>query len=428
MFDDGRFRVRHERRIAAALQRADHHEMDTVLVTGAALADAKLTGAEFVDMVSARNPMAHVIVLVQTPDVPMAVEALKAGSFHYIKLPATDDELRLMIETALANRPGISESGPPDGIGIVKPTLIGRSKAMRSVYRLITQASASDIPVLIAGETGTGKDLVAQAVHAKGRRREGPYVPVHLGALPQELVASELFGHEKGAFTGATERRIGKFEEADSGTIFLDEISTIDERVQVSLLRLIEQRAFNRLGGKRTLTSGARLITATNEDPSEMVANGLFRQDLLYRLDVFRISLPPLRERHGDVPPLVALYSRQFSKLLGKAPVEWVPETLALLEEYDWPGNIRELKNVVQRAVLVAAGGVVTPDHLPARFRPARAVVPKATFEIGTPLVEMEREMILRTLSMAENRTSAAQILGISRRALYNKMARYGIE
>jgi transcriptional regulator with PAS, ATPase and Fis domain len=245
--------------------------------------------------------------------------------------------------------------------------------------------------------------------------------------LPQELVASELFGHEKGAFTGALDRRAGKFEQANTGTIFLDEISTIDERVQISLLRILESKRFTRLGGKRVMTSRARIIAATNENPSELVENGVFRDDLLYRLDVFRVHMPALRERQGDIPLLIDAFMKRFREAFGKDVHGIHPECVARLEEHDWPGNVRELKNVIQRAVLISTGEVLLPDHLPGRFGQKSAVRPKVTFTVGTPLSEVEREMVLRALATAPNRKQAAELLGISRRALYNKLRKYGI-
>jgi transcriptional regulator with PAS, ATPase and Fis domain len=282
---------------------------------------------------------------------------------------------------------------------------------------------------LILGERGTGKDLVAQAIHQQTKRRNGPYILVNLGALPQELVGSELFGHEKGAFTGALERREGKFEQARDGSILLDEISTIDEKVQVSLLRLIEQKNFQRLGGKRTISTNVRLIAASNQNLAETVEQGMFRKDLYYRLDVFRIMMPALRERAGDVVLLVDEFIRRYNKTFQKNILGISPECISLLESYDWPGNVRELKNVIQRAVLVCEGEVLLTEHMPPRFKPDKTVRPRVTFEVGTALEEVEREMITRALAMTRNnRKRAAELLGISRRALYNKLKKHSIK
>ena len=306
--------------------------------------------------------------------------------------------------------------------------MIGRSRQMVEVFRQIRLASATDIPVLISGETGTGKDVVAQAIHNQSDRSGAPFVPIHLGALPGELVAGELFGHEKGAFTGAMQQRPGTFEQADGGTIFLDEIGTIDERVQVSLLRLIEQKTFTRLGGADEQTVDVRLIAATNQELHEEVERGGFREDLYFRLNVFHLVIPPLRARHGDIPLLIEHFLEHYNHEYGKRIHGVAPDCFGLLEEYDWPGNVRELKNVVQRAVLVCSGEVLLPEHLPPRFRPERVARARVSFEVGTALKDVEREMIVQTLaSVGNNKKRTAEILGISRRALYNKLKRYAI-
>ncbi len=307
--------------------------------------------------------------------------------------------------------------------------MIGVCPQVQAVFEQIRQAAATDVPVLISGETGTGKDLAAQAIHDLSARRQGPYLPVHLGAIPTNLVASELFGHAKGVFTGATEARKGKFELGDKGTVFLDEISTINEKVQISLLRLIEHKRFHRLGGRETITNDVRIIAASNTNLLEAVQRGTFREDLYYRLDVFRIDLPPLRDRAQDIPLFVEAFVDRFSRRFRKRISTVEPECIRLLAAYDWPGNVRELKNVIQRGVLVCTGNVLLPEHLPPRFQADQQQAQTVSFEIGTPLAEMEREMIRRVLlATNNNRKQTAEILGISRRTLYNKLERYAIE
>jgi len=306
--------------------------------------------------------------------------------------------------------------------------MIGRSAAMQAVYRPIRQAAATDVPVLITGETGTGKDLAAQAIYRTGERAEAPYLPINLGALPRELVGSELFGHEKGAFTGAAEKREGIFERGNGGTVFLDEIGAIDEKVQVSLLRLIEQKRFHRLGGRRSLTADVRIIAATNEDLAEAAQNGSFREDLFYRLDVFHIVMPPLRERVGDVPLLIDAFLKRYNDDFRKEIRGIAPECVGIFENYDWPGNVREIKNVIQRAVLVCSDTVLAAEHLPPRLLPEQRSQPTVSFEMGTSLSEVEREMIIQALAFTgNNRKHAAEILGISRRSLYNKLDKHDI-
>lgn len=307
--------------------------------------------------------------------------------------------------------------------------MIGVCARARASFDQIRQAAATDVPVLIVGETGTGKDLAAQAIHDLSARRNGPYVPVHLGAIPANLVASELFGHAKGVFTGATDVRAGKFELGHQGTVFLDEIGTVSEKVQISLLRLIEQRKFHRLGGRHTITADVRIVAASNVNLLEAVRRGEFREDLYYRLDVFRIELPPLRERADDIPVFVEEFVRRFARRFRKKIRGVDPECVRRLGTYEWPGNVRELKNVIQRGVLVCAEPVLKTEHLPPRFQPERSQSRTVSFEIGTPLADVEREMIHQVLAATNNnRKLAAEILGISRRTLYNKLARYARE
>ena len=306
--------------------------------------------------------------------------------------------------------------------------IVGQSQAVREIYQQIELAATADIPVLIVGETGTGKDLVAQAIHQESQRKENPFVPVNIGAIPTELVGSELFGHERGAFTGAVERYEGKFEQGNSGTVFLDEIGTIDEKVQVSLLRLLEHKKLHRLGGKKSIDIDVRLIAATNANLAERMQQGSFREDLYYRLDVFCISLPPLRERPEDLRLLIEAFIHRYNISFQKNVLEIAPECYTALETYKWPGNIRELKNVIQRSVLVCDEAVLSLNHLPPRFQEGKGASPTVSFNIGTPLGEIERQMILRVLAVTDNnRKQAADVLGISRRVLYNKLNKHKI-
>lgn len=412
------------------LERVEQDPCDVLIITSVALQAGNIDGLEMLEVVRARSPRTQILFVAEPQDLDLAMAALKAGSFHYARQPINDDELRLLIETALDQRPpgldAIGEGGSGFSAGNV--VLLGRSPAMRTLFHAIQQAATTDIPVLVAGETGTGKDLVARAIHEASARRGGVYSPVHLGAFPPELVAGELFGHERGAFTGALERRIGQFELGNDGTIFLDEISSIDEKVQVALLRLIEQHTFTRLGGRDPLRSNARVIAATNENLRDLVKRGTFREDLFYRLDVFRIDVPPLRERHGDIPPLVEVFIRRYNQSFRKEIRGISPDAASLLEKYPWPGNVRELKNVIQRAVLICTSANVMPKHLPSRFHADGPHPIELTYTVGTPLRELERQAIIRTLLIARSRKEAAELLGISRRALYNKIARYDIE
>lgn len=424
-------RVAHEPSIDRALERIELEPCDVLIVTGASARARGIEGIELLDVVRARSPQTQVLLLVRKQGVRSALAAVKAGAYQYAKLPVSDEELRLLIEGAAHQ---VAAPGPagrrafPARVG-VGDHLVGRSAPMQALYTQLRQAAATDVPVLLEGKTGTGKDLAAQRIHANSDRQKGPYVPVNLASLPIELVASELFGHEKGAFTGATKRRQGKSELARDGTIFLDEIGMVDEKVQVSLLRLIEQRRFYRLGGKRAISTNARIIAASNHDLIDLVRQGRFRSDLYYRLDVFRITLPPLRERASDIPLLIDEFLGRYNEVFSKKVRGISPACVGLLESYEWAGNVRELKNVIQRAVLVCPGDVILPEHLPPRFQTGSSAPQSVTFEVGTPLDEVEREMVRRALAATgNNRTQAADLLGISRRALYNRLRKYSIE
>ena len=426
--------IAREPRIDNLLDRLEKDPFDVVLITSDAFRAGELDDMDFLEVMRASNPSTQILFLAHPWHLDDAMSALKAGSYQYMRLPVGDSELGLMIRTALAERPvclAEATRGERERREILFEEMYGRSGPMQDVFRQIRQAATTDIPVLLVGETGTGKELAAQAIHRSSDRKDGPFVPVNAGAIPAELVASELFGHEMGAFTGAGERSKGKFELARDGTLFLDEIGSLEHKVQVSLLRVIEQKRFHRLGGGRSVSTNARLIAASNEGLFDAVEHGRFREDLLYRLDVFRIRLPPLRERREDIPLLVDAFVKRYNRQFGKTIQGISPECISKLQDHAWPGNVRELKNVLQRAVLVADGEVILQGHLPARFQrvKARPVQRGVTLEIGATLHDMEREMIVRTLAATRNnRKHTAEILGISRRALYNKLRKHGIQ
>jgi DNA-binding NtrC family response regulator len=311
--------------------------------------------------------------------------------------------------------------------------MIGESPALREVIDTIRQVAPSTANVLIEGESGTGKELVAHAIHNLSRRNKGKFVTVHCAALSPTLLESELFGHEKGAFTGAHERRIGRFEQANGGTIFLDEVAEIPAATQVKLLRVIsEERAFERVGGNQTLKADVRLIAATNKNLEQMVKEGTFRDDLYFRLNVVRITMPPLRERKDDIPLLVRAFLRQFSKDNNKDVVDLTPEAMNALLTYNWPGNVRELRTAIEHGVVMATRNKITPRDLPSALRQAagatlpRGISAKAAFgEKASPLDlhETERKLILQALATSNgNVTAAAKKLGISRRTLHRKI------
>lgn len=412
------------------LERFEGETFDVLLVTSEAFRHGRTDGVELLDVIGAKSMATQILFLAPEKDIQMAMSALKAGSFHYVRTPVGDTELKLMIETAYTQRPMYGENRllKTELAFDASSQLIGQSDAMLQVVGQIRQSASTDIPVLIQGETGTGKDLVAQAIHRQSERSDAAFIPVNIGALPTELVGSELFGYEKGAFTGALESREGKFEQGHEGTVFLDEVGTINEKVQISLLRLIEQKKFHRLGGKQLISTDVRLIAATNDDLSKLVQQGVFREDLFFRLDVFRIALPPLRDRHGDIPLLIELFLHRYKREFQKNILKVHPDFIKALEKYQWPGNVRELKNVIQRAVLICNKEELTREDLPRRLKHPNDSESLLTFEAGTPLNVVEREMISRTLIVTKNnRKRTAELLGISRRALYYKLEKYGL-
>ncbi len=307
--------------------------------------------------------------------------------------------------------------------------LIGSSYVMQGVYTQIIKAAATDVLILLIGESGTGKELAAAAIHRFSKRRNGPYIPINLSALPTTLMASALFGHEKGAFTDAITDNKGAFERGVNGTVFLDEIGSIDTKTQVSLLRMLENNSFRMLGGKRSIQNKARIIAATNADLEKLIQKKSFRNDLYFRLDVFRISIPPLRDRKGDIPALVDHFLSEFNIKFDKKIKKISSNCHQLFVEYDWPGNVRELKNVIQRAVVECETNVITPALLPDRFRSKQKKKSGIRFQVGTPLKKIEREMIIQALgAVNNNRTEAAELLGLSRRGFYNKLSKHDIK
>jgi DNA-binding NtrC family response regulator len=364
------------------------------------------------------------------------ISGLEERSFHWIELPYNDVDLCGLISAVLESK-FAAEHGDFRDPPILVPTefegILAISLPMRTVLERIVEAASADVPVLISGETGTGKDLVAAAIHKRSARNRHPFLAVNAGAIPSDLVASELFGHERGAFTGAVDSRTGIFEQARGGTIFLDEISTTDERTQVSLLRVLETKTIRRVRGERDIAVDARVIAATNENIEALVKQKRFREDLYYRLDVFRIHLPPLRQRSGDVSFLTNHFISRFDTLYKKS-IRIVPsEVYQILRSYPWPGNVRELKNVIQRAVIMAKGAELVPDLLPARIlevsSTARSPAPSPPpFHVGMSLDDAEMKLITMTLaSVSGNKLKAAAILGISRRTLYDKLKKYGL-
>jgi DNA-binding NtrC family response regulator len=428
--NEKRFTIMAAQTIEQGFEKFEDHEIDILILTGAVARFGHIRGMAFLDIISEKSAATQILFLASSRDMSLVFSALKRGSYQYAKLPISDGELQMLIDAALLHQPQYTPNLLLKS-GDRKTTfekMVGGSEKMVDVYRQVRQAASTDMPVLLTGETGTGKDLVARAIHQQSQRSDKVFAPIHLGALPPELVAGELFGYEKGAFTGATRSHRGVFEKAEGGTIFLDEIGTVDEKVQISLLRLIETRKLERIGGPRTISANVRIVVATNENLSEAVDQGRFREDLFFRLDIFQIVLPPVRERGGDIVLLVNHFLKQFSDDYQRDIVGMSPECISALESYDWPGNVREIKNVIHRAVLNSTGSVLLPEHLPERLQKARKQPPVIKLPVGSTLQEAEQSLITRTLTWTRNnRRRTASILGISRRTLYNKLERYNL-
>ena len=374
------------------------------------------------------------IMMTAYGSIENAVEAMKAGAYHYVTKPVNLDELELVIGRALKSRQIEAENANlheqlDRKFGL--ENLIGQSPAMLQMFNIIRQVAPTRASVLITGETGTGKELVAHAVHNLSPRKGGPFVAVHAAALPTTLLESELFGHEKGAFTGAVERRVGRFEMADGGTIFLDEVGELEPAMQVKLLRVLEERKFERVGGNKTIEVDVRLVAATNRDLKKMVGEGKFRDDLFYRLSVVTVNLPPLRERRDDVPLLVAAFNRQYSEENNVPAREITQEAVNLLMAYDWPGNVRELRNAVEQMVVLAHGDRLAVRDIPAAIRSGADLTKISVVRPGMTMTveEAERQLIMQALKeTGGNRTKAADKIGMSRRTLHRKLKRYRLE
>jgi DNA-binding NtrC family response regulator len=356
--------------------------------------------------------------------------------FEWIERPLDQGHFFAIIRAALQRNPASNDLEPDDS-KLAPPTdlegIMAISLPMRLALEQVIEAASVDAPVLITGETGTGKDMVAAAIHKRSKRQHRPYVPVNMGAISHELIGSELFGHMKGAFTGAADSHLGVFEQAQGGSIFLDEITTMDEKTQISLLRVLETKTIRRVGGSKDIDVDARVIAATNENIEETVKARRFREDLYYRLDVFRVHLPPLRERPGDVTFLTNHFISRFGALYKKSIRRAPAEIYQILRAYAWPGNVRELKNVIQRAVVMAKGAELTADLLPLRITEGANSRPRdnagwPTIYLGMSLEQVEKEFIMTTLaSVAGNKAKAATILRISRHTLYDKLKKYGV-
>jgi two-component system response regulator AtoC len=416
----------------AALEHFGGEKFDLVLT------DLKMPGISGVDLLArirALDPDVPVIVLTAHGTVQTAVEAMKQGAFDYILKPFDVPAIELIIRNALEMRRYRTENRFLKEQAASTPTfenLIGESAAMQTVYGMIRQVAAAKTAVLITGDTGTGKELVARAIHNLSRRRDQLFVPLNCAAIPADLLESELFGHVRGAFTGAHMERTGKFELADGGTLFLDEIGDMAYPLQAKLLRVLQEGVVERIGSNRPVKVDVRVLSSTNRDLAASMAAGTFREDLYYRLNVFRIHLPPLRERREDIRHLTASFLSTFGEELGKGSLPPTPEARALLEQYNWPGNVRELRNLMERAAVLCNGTQIDAELVHLLLPAVRTTLPSETvvdnLQLDAAVEEVERKLILRALGAAsDNKAEAARLLGISERTLWYKLKRYGL-
>lgn len=383
------------------------------------------------------SPDTGTVLLTAFGSMEGAIEAIKQGAYDYLAKPFKKEEIKLVVRRALEHNRLVRENTrfrEKLRERTDQSQLVGSSPPMLDVYKLVARVATGKSTVLLEGESGTGKELIARAIHSNSPRRDRPFVPVNCAALPDQLLESELFGHEKGAFTGAVGFKPGLIETADGGTLFLDEIGDLGIALQVKLLRVIQEQEVRRVGGTVAAKVDVRIIAATNRDLTKLVKEGLFREDLFYRLNVVRILLPPLRERREDIPMLAHHFLQKFSG--GDKPIRgFVPETMTLLQRHRWPGNVRELENVIERAVSLSHGPLVLPDDLPEVVRAAGAAggaeasqrEPHEKNALLT-LEEMEKQYLLRVLrEVGGNKVKAAKILGIDRRTLYRMAERFGL-
>jgi DNA-binding NtrC family response regulator len=409
-------------------------ESDSIALVITDLKLPGMSGLEFLQKVKESHASMPVVVMTAFGSVETAVDAMKAGASDYILKPFSLTEMRMVVHKELdVSRLREENQSLRRALGekYSHPNIVARSAAMQEVLGLAERVASTNSTVLLGGESGVGKDLIARAIHEKSRRASGPFIKINSTAIPENLLESELFGYEKGAFTGATTSKPGKFEIADKGTLFLDEIGDVPPAVQVKLLRVLQEREFERLGGTRTLKIDVRLIAATNRDLRAALEQGTFREDLYYRLNVVPIDIPPLREHKEDIPDLVSLFLTRFAKESGTPMPVVSPEAIQLLSQHHWPGNVRELQNVIERACVLATNKnrIEAADIQIDSSRPRANVAPDRFLPDGTTLDQWEDEMIREALRRSDgNKSQAARLLGLSRNALRYRLSKIGVE
>lgn len=417
------YKVEAAENAADALKKMDKGPWDVILL------DIKMPGMDGMELLKRLREIdstSQIIMATAFASVETAVQALKDGAFDYVTKPIDPDHLSHLVSNAIQQR-DLADENTRLRQQITEITganeIVGESPQIKRVIDLSLTVAQTDTTVMIRGESGTGKELIARTIHANSARRYFPIITVNCGAVAETLLESELFGHERGAFTGAQYRRKGKFEMADGGTIFLDEIGTVSPKMQVELLRVIETKQFTRVGGNESIASDFRVICATNRNLEAAIKEGTFREDLYYRLNVFSISIPPLRERRMDIPLMAQFFVAKYSTVMNKTVREISADAMDLLVRYDWPGNVRELENVVERAMVLATSPSIRPNDLPFQN------IVKHEGPKDDTLAAIERQHIELVLgTMHWNITRAAEVLDIDRVTLYNKIAKYGLK
>ena len=416
---------------STAIEKVHEQAFDLILMD---IRMIKVSGLEALNEIKVFNPAIPVIIMTAYSSVETAVEALKSGAYDYLTKPLDFDELRLAMERAMDHRQLREENRllrESLGNHFDRQNIIGRSPSMVKLLETVAQVAPSEATVLITGESGTGKEMIAGAIHFNSPRREGPFVKLNCAAITETLLESELFGQEKGAFTGAHKRKEGRFRQAHGGSIFLDEISEMSLGMQVKLLRVLQEREITRVGGEEVINVDVRLIAATNKDLLKEIQAGRFREDLFYRLNVVTLNMPPLRERREDVPLLAKHFLVMFAEKNRKTIKGFTPQAMDLLIRYEWPGNVRELMNAVERAVVLANSEYLDEKDLPLALKDETTegkARPKQVIPGDLPLEEVEKVSILKTLELTGgNKSEAARRLGITRRTLHKKLKKYGV-
>ena len=388
-------------------------------------------GMEFLRRLKGTWPDTEVVVMTAYGSIDTAVEAMRCGAYDYLTKPIDRERFPIVVDKALERHALTTENKQLRDRLETRTRfdqMVGESEPMQRVYSLVEMVADSDVTVLLTGESGTGKELISRAIHHKSPRADGPFITLNCGALPDNLFESELFGSEKGAFTGAMATKMGRFELADGGTLLLDEVGELSLKSQVDFLRVLETKEFRRLGGTKLLKVDTRIIAATNRNLEEAVKQGDFREDLYYRLNVVPIRLPPLRDRADDVPLLVDRFLAECAAQHRREPKDVSREAMRLLRLYGWPGNIRQLRNLMERLVVTVKDAMIQPEHLPEEIQASKEDARTMVVTLGTSLDQLEREVIHRTLTEITNhREKAAKLLGISLRALQYKIKEYGI-